>query len=106
MTVYEVESVDMLNRIIQTCEDVNKILVIKAEAAWCGPCKAVKPRYQKMAETYSNAVFVTFDVESATDIAEELEISAMPTFIVVKNKKILRRIEGADLLSIQELLDE
>lgn len=106
MTVYEVESVDMLNKIIQTCEDVNKFLVIKAEASWCGPCKAVKPKYHKMAETYDNTVFVTFDVEQATDIAEELEISAMPTFIVVKNKKILRKVEGTDLLSVQVLLDE
>lgn len=105
MTVYEVDSIDMLNKIILACEEANKFLVIKAEASWCGPCKAVKPKYQKMADTYDNTVFVTFDVDTATDIAEELEISAMPTFVVVKNKKILRKVEGADLLSVQVLLD-
>lgn len=106
MAIYEVESIEMLNKVIQACEEVNKFLVIKAEASWCGPCKAVKPKYQKMAETYQNTVFVTFDVDVAEDIAEELQIGAMPTFVVVKNKKILRKVEGTDLLSVQVILDE
>jgi thioredoxin 1 len=105
MSIHEVINIEMLNKIIEACDEVGKMLVIKASATWCGPCKAVKPKYEKMAHEYPNVVFVEFDVEEASDIAEELDISAMPTFIVVLNKKILRRVEGADLFSIQVVLD-
>lgn len=58
-----------------------------------------------MALEYSNAVFVTFDVDERQDVAEQLSISAMPTFIVAKGRDIIKRIEGADLLSVKNVLD-
>jgi thioredoxin 1 len=57
-----------------------------------------------MAQKYSNTVFTTFDVEEQQDIAEQFSISAMPTFIVVKGRDIIKRIEGVDLQSIQQVL--
>lgn len=105
MSVYAINSVDSLNTFIDECEKSNRFLVIKAEANWCGPCKAVKPKYDTMAQKNSHAVFVTFDVEEQQDIAEQFSISAMPTFIVVKGRDIIKRIEGVDLLSIQKALD-
>lgn len=105
MSIFEAMNVHALNQIIEACEEVNKLLVIKASATWCGPCKAIQPKYEKMSKDYPDVVFVEFDVEVASDIAEELEISAMPTFIVVHNKKILRRVEGTDLFSVQVILD-
>lgn len=105
MSVYEIDSIDTLNSMIDECEKNDKFLVIKASAVWCGPCKAVKPKYSKMAEKYTDVVFATFDVDDQQDIAEQFSISAMPTFIVVKGRDIVKRIQGIDLLSIQKILD-
>jgi thioredoxin 1 len=105
MSVHEIDSIDMLNKIIDACTEVDKYLVIKAEAQWCGPCKAVKPRYKELAESYPNAVFVTFDVDDHQNIAEQFNISAMPTFIIIKERKVLKKVEGADLPTIRSVLD-
>lgn len=105
MSVQQIDSIDALNVLIDDCEKDNKFLVIKASASWCGPCKAVKPMYTAMAQRNADAVFVTFDVEEQQEVAEQFSISAMPTFIVVKGRDIIKRIEGVDLLSIQNILD-
>lgn len=106
MSVYEIDSVSTLNGLIDDCEQNNKFLVIKASSTWCGPCRVVKPKYDEMAKKYTNSVFVTFDVDDHQNIAEQLSISAMPTFIIVKGRDIVKRVEGADLLSIQNILDD
>lgn len=105
MSVYEIDSIDTLNKYIDECENNDKFLVIKAEANWCGPCKAVKPKYQEMAQKYSNEVFLTFDVDEHQDIADQFSISTMPTFIVVKGRDIIKRVEGTNLRVIQQVLD-
>lgn len=105
MSVYEIESIDMLNKIIDACTEVDKFLVIKAGTEWCSPCKAVKPKYKELAEHYHNAVFVTIDVDEQQDISEQFNISAMPTFIIIKGRKVVKRLEGADLRTIVEILD-
>jgi thioredoxin 1 len=104
MSVHQIRSIDTLNKCIDECEKNNLFLVIKASAVWCAPCSAVKPKYQEMAQKYTNTLFLTFDVEEQQDIAEQFSISAMPTFIVIKGRDIIKRVEGMNLLAIQEVL--
>lgn len=106
MSIYEIDSIDTLNKYIDECETNDKFLVIKAEANWCGPCKAVKPKYQEMAKKYTNTLFLTFDVDEHQDIAEQFSISAMPTFILVKGRDIIKRVEGINLPVIQQILED
>lgn len=105
MSVYEIDSIDTLNSMIDECEKNDKYLVIKASATWCGPCRAIKPKYHEMAQKFPNAVFASFDVDEQQEIAEQLTISAMPTFIVIKSRYMLKRVEGTSLSSIQEVLE-
>lgn len=105
MSIHQIDSIDTLNSFIDECEKNDKFLVIKASADWCGPCKAVQPKYIKMAQKYTNAVFMMFDVEEQQNVAEQFSISAMPTFIVVKGRDIVKRIEGTNLSAIAEVLE-
>lgn len=104
MSVHEIENINMLNQIIDACKEANKFLVIKAEAKWCGPCKAVKPKYAELAEIYTNAVFVTFNVDEQEEISEQLKISSMPTFIIIKDYQVIQRFEGANIQGIRDTL--
>lgn len=105
MSIYHIDSIDTLNSFIDECEKNDKFLVIKASATWCGPCSAVKPKYQQMAQKYTNAVFMTFDVEEQQNVAEQFSISAMPTVIVVKGRDIVKRVEGTNLSAIADVLE-
>jgi thioredoxin 1 len=106
MSIYEIENKNILNKMIDACEEANKLLIIKVSAVWCGPCQAVKPKYKELAEQYPNTVFTTFDVDAQEELAELFNISSMPTFIVIKDRNIIKRSEGADLFSIKFILEQ
>lgn len=102
MSVFDIKSIDNLNKIIEVCDEKGKYLVIKASADWCGPCKVVKPKYDALAkELVEHAVLTTFDVDEHQNIAEQFEISAMPTFIIVKGRDIIKKVTGADITSVR-----
>lgn len=62
----------------------SKVVVIDAYALWCPPCKSAAPVYAKLSEEFSeeSCCFAKVDVDHARDVAQRLEVSAMPTFKV------------------------
>ena len=107
MSVFEINSIERLNKLIEICSENNKYLVIKASTEWCGPCKTIKPKYEQLArEMIDKAVFTTFDVDEQKDIADQFKISAMPTFIVIKDNDILTQFSGANLKELKTILDQ
>ena len=73
---------------IETREDFKKILkagriiIVKASATWCGPCKKVAPLVKKLLESMPNNVFMLeIDVDENSDLATFFDIKKLPTFI-------------------------
>ena len=62
----------------------SKVVVVDAYALWCPPCKSAAPVYAKLSEEFSEETccFAKIDVDHAKDVAQRLQISAMPTFKV------------------------
>ena len=61
-------------------------------ADWCGPCKKVRPIVQELIQDgYS---FQIIDVDIEKELAQKFEISSVPTFILFKNEKSIKRISG------------
>jgi thioredoxin 1 len=107
MSVFNINSVENLNKIIEICATNNKTLVLKASAEWCGPCKLIQPKYEKLAqELIDEAIMASFDVDEQQDIAQQFDISAMPTFIIIKDSNIIKRITGGDLQSIKSAIQD
>jgi len=62
-------------------------------ADWCGPCKKVRPIVEELIKDgYS---FQIIDVDLEKELAKNFEISSIPTFILFKNEKSIKRISGA-----------
>ncbi len=83
-----------------------KILVVKATAAWCGPCKMMDKTTWRDADVVKfmneKGVAIALDVDEHPQDAQTLRIRAMPTMIAFRNGKELDRIVGYK--SAQELL--
>lgn len=82
------------------------LLVIDAFATWCSPCKIIAPEIVKLSEAHPNASFYKIDVDEHPEIAAELEVRAMPTFIFFKDGKRIDQVVGANKSAIEALVVE
>ncbi len=64
-------------------------------ATWCGPCQMVGPIVEQLAEEQSEVKIVKVDVDQAQEIAGRYGILSIPTFVLFKDGKEVRREVGA-----------
>lgn len=77
-------------------------VVIDFYATWCGPCKAMSPIIEKLANDYEGKVKVLkVDVDKNRPLAEEARIMSIPTlFFIDKDGNIERHVGGMSYQSL------
>ncbi len=65
-------------------------------AQWCGPCKRIAPIYKDLSDAHPSDTFLKIDVDEHAELAANAGISAMPTFQLYRDGKMLEQIVGAD----------
>ena len=79
-----------------------KLDVVDFWASWCGPCKAMEPIFEKMAQKYEYKVDIfKINVDDEPELAQMFGIRSIPTTILFKNGKKVDLFVGA--LSEQKL---
>ena len=80
------------------------VCIVDAFATWCPPCVRIAPKYEEISGEFEGKVkFGKFDVDQAKDIAAQVGISCMPTFIVFKDGAEVDRMEGASEQGIRDI---
>jgi len=65
-------------------------------AEWCGPCRALAPAIEEIAEDYEGKVKVgKLNVDENPGAPSAYDVRSIPTLIVFKNGAVLERIVGA-----------
>jgi thioredoxin 1 len=65
-------------------------------AEWCGPCRAIAPMLEQLAEEYKGQVKIAkMDVDSNQATATKLNVRGIPTLIMFKGGKEVARQVGA-----------
>ena len=57
--------------------------------------------FYRFSEIYENAAFFKVDVDEVTDVAQELGIRAMPTFLFYKDGEKVKEVVGANPKAIE-----
>jgi thioredoxin 1 len=86
-----------------------RLVLLDCFATWCGPCKMIAPKVSAMSqeEKYKDSVdFYKIDVDEVPDVAQELGIRAMPTFLLFKDGEKVEEVVGANERAIRAAVDK
>ena len=65
--------------------DADLPVLVDFSATWCGPCKALAPIIEKIADEFAGKVIVgKLDIDEAQAIARKYNVRSVPTIIVFR----------------------
>ncbi|CZR98518.1 MULTISPECIES: thioredoxin [unclassified Clostridioides] len=83
------------NEFINEVENKDGLVVVDFFATWCGPCKMLSPVYEALGnEMAEKANFLKVDIDQSIELAQEFEVSTVPTVIIFKDGKPVDRLIG------------
>ena len=82
-------------------EHKNKAVFLDFNAAWCGPCRALKPQLEKACKK-NGFILVSVDVDNNPDLSDKYGVQGIPFVNVFKNGKKIFEFTGFK----QDKLDE
>ncbi|MGL5829939.1 MAG: thioredoxin [Angustibacter sp.] len=76
--------------------DQDRPVVVDFWATWCGPCRAISPILEEIAEEYSEKISVVkVDADNNPEVLARYGITGLPTISVFLGGEVVRSFTGA-----------
>ena len=83
------------------------IVLLDIKTEWCGPCKALSPIIDELADEYTNVKIGKMDSDENSETTQELGIRSIPTILVYKDGMIVEKhVGGASKAQLKSLIDK
>ena len=71
-------------------------VLLDFSATWCGPCKAIAPLVDQLADEYEGRMKVgKMDIDDSPGTAQKYGIRGVPTLYVCKGGEVVAKMTGA-----------
>ncbi|KAI4336838.1 hypothetical protein L6164_015318 [Bauhinia variegata] len=94
-------TVDSWKEQFEKGKESKKLIVVDFTASWCGPCRFIAPILAEIAKKMPGVIFLKVDVDELKTVSEEWGIEAMPTFLFLKDGKLVDKVVGAKKEELQ-----
>lgn len=85
--------------------DESPKLILQLGAEWCGPCKALKPKVESLADANGGIEFAYVDVDSASEFANANRVMSIPTVIAYAGGVKVGTSVGSSEKGVRDLID-
>ena len=90
MSIIEVTQATFENEVLKSDVPV----LADFNAGWCGPCRAMKPMLDELAEGNTAYKIVSIDIDAEDELAEDYDVSSIPCLVVFKGGGEVNRSGG------------
>jgi thioredoxin 1 len=92
------ETIDLTEQKLDEALSANQGLVmVDFWAEWCGPCRAIAPLLEELAEASEGRVtLMKVNIDENPGLAARYHIRSIPTNLFVKNGQVVDRVVGAE----------
>jgi len=63
-------------------------------------------QFKELSESIADVIFLKVDVDENPETAAKYSVSAMPTFVFIKQGEVVDRLMGANTARLRELIEE
>mgnify|MGYP002517670427 CR=1 FL=1 len=91
MAVKQIGTDDFETEVLQA----ERPVVVDFWAGWCGPCQMVGPLIEQLSEEIPEIKFTKVNVDDELELARQYKVESIPTLIVFKAGKEVKRQVGA-----------
>ncbi len=68
----------------------DRLQLLVFSATWCGPCKAMAPAVDDVAQSYADDLVVAkIDIEASPDLAQAFAVRGVPTLITRRGDTVI-----------------
>ncbi|KAH9662967.1 Thioredoxin H1 [Citrus sinensis] len=90
-------TVEAWNEQLQKSNETKQLVVVDFTASWCGPCRFIAPFLAELAKKLPNVLFLK-------SVATDWAVEAMPTFMFLKEGKIVDKVVGSKKEELQQTI--